>query len=112
LSAAAALATFDLLAAPGFVEAARETGCYFMGQLVEMAKDFDCIHEVRGRGLMIGVEFDCAVAPLIGKMLDAGIICGLAGPLVLRFLPPLIVDRTAVDCVVAALRASLEELAW
>jgi len=67
---------------------------------------------VRGRGLMIGIEFDRAVAPLIEKMLNAGIICGPAGPSVLRFLPPLIVDRMAVDCVVAALISSLEELEW
>ena len=83
-----------------------------MGQLVALAKDFDCILEVRGRGLMIGVEFDRAVAPLIAQLLDAGIICGPAGPSVLRFLPPLIVDQTAVDCVVAALLSALEELSW
>lgn len=112
LSTAAALATFEQLAAPGFVEAARETGCYFTAQLLELAKGFDCIHEVRGRGLMVGVEFDRGVAPLIECLLNAGVICGPAGPSVLRFLPPLIVDRTAVDCVVAALITSLEELAW
>lgn len=112
LSTAAALATFELLSAPGFVEMAQETGCYFMGQLLELAKGFDCIQEVRGRGLMVGVEFDRAVAPLIANMLDAGIICGPAGPSVLRFLPPLIVDQKAVDCVMAALLSSLEELSW
>ncbi len=112
LSTAAALATFETLVAPGFIEEARATGCYFIEQLLELAKDFECIYEVRGRGLMLGVEFDRGVAPLIAKMLDAGIICGPAGATVLRFLPPLVVDRAAVDCVVAALLSSLEELGW
>ncbi len=112
LSAAAALATFEALVAPGFIEEARETGNYFIQQLVELATGFDCIYEVRGRGLMIGVEFDRGVAPLIERMLAAGIICGPAGPTVLRFLPPLIVDRAAVDRVTAALRAGLEGLGW
>jgi acetylornithine/succinyldiaminopimelate/putrescine aminotransferase len=61
---------------------------------------------------MIGVEFDREVAPLVGAMHDAGILCGPAGPRVLRFLPPLIIDTTAVDCVVATLEASLEALQW
>ncbi len=112
LSAAAALATFETLITPGFIEDARETGCYFIEQLLNLSKEFECIYEVRGRGLMIGVEFDRGVAPLVECMLNAGIICGPAGPMVLRFLPPLIVDRAAVDCVVAALLASLEELGW
>ena len=112
LSAAAALATFEALVVPGFIDAARETGCYFVQQLCEAARNFDCIHEVRGRGLMIGIEFDRPVAPLMEWMLDAGIICGPAGPSVLRFLPPLIVDRAAVDCVISALLSALEELAW
>ena len=112
LSAAAALATFETLITPGFIEDARETGCYFIEQLLNLSKEFECIYEVRGRGLMIGVEFDRGVTPLVECMLNAGIICGPAGPMVLRFLPPLIVDRTAVDCVVAALLASLEELGW
>ena len=68
--------------------------------------------QARGRGLILGVEFDRPVAPLIGALLDAGIICGPAGPNVLRFLPPLVVDKAAVDCVVAALEACLEELGW
>ncbi|HDP34009.1 MAG TPA: aspartate aminotransferase family protein [Candidatus Hydrogenedentes bacterium] len=112
LSAAAALATFTQLTTPGFIETARETGRYFIGRLLDLAKNYDCVHEVRGLGLMIGVEFDRGVAPLIESMLNAGVICGPAGPTVLRFLPPLIVDKAAVDCVVASLAAALEELGW
>lgn len=112
LSAAAALATMEVLTEPGFVETAAETGRYFLGMLEALVEDHASMVQARGRGLILGVEFDRPVAPLIGALLDAGIICGPAGPNVLRFLPPLVVDKAAVDCVVAALEACLEELGW
>ncbi len=112
LSAAAAVATLEVLTAPGFIEKAAKIGATLMRQLLDIALDHACILEVRGRGLMVGVEFDRPVAPVIAALLDAGIICGPAGPNVLRFLPPLIIDQTAVDCVVAALESTLEELGW
>ncbi len=112
LSAAAAVATLQVLTSPDFITNAAKTGATLMRQLLDIALDHACILEVRGRGLMVGVEFDRPVAPVIAALLDAGIICGPAGPNVLRFLPPLIIDQTAVDCVVAALASTLEELGW
>ncbi|HQM99550.1 MAG TPA: aminotransferase class III-fold pyridoxal phosphate-dependent enzyme, partial [Candidatus Hydrogenedentes bacterium] len=87
-------------------------GAYFLGMLAGLAEDHASIVQVRGRGLLIGVEFDRPVAPLISALLDTGIICGPAGPNVLRFLPPLVVGKEEVDCVMAAIEACLEELGW
>jgi acetylornithine/succinyldiaminopimelate/putrescine aminotransferase len=56
---------------------------------------------------MIGIEMKDSVVPVVTKLLDAGIICGLAGPNVLRFVPPLIITTDHVDRVVAALDAAL-----
>lgn len=112
LSAAAALATFEVLTEPGLIEKSAEMSEYFIRQLVDLSLEHKSILEVRGRGLMIGIEFDREVAPLVAAMHDAGILCGIAGPRVLRFLPPLIIDSVAVDCVIAALEASLEALQW
>jgi acetylornithine/N-succinyldiaminopimelate aminotransferase len=112
LSAAAAVATLETLTAPGLIEKAAETGAYLMRRLVEVSQECKSILEVRGRGLMIGIEFDREVAPLVAAMHDAGILCGVAGPRVLRFLPPLIIEQSAVDCVIATLEASLETLQW
>jgi len=109
LSAAAAVATMTVLTTPGFVEAAAKVGEYLFGKLNAMAKKHDAVVDVRGKGLMVGIEMKDAVAPVIGKMLDAGIICGPAGPNVLRFLPPLIISRDHVDRVVATLDAILGE---
>ncbi|HNR29810.1 MAG TPA: acetylornithine transaminase [Candidatus Hydrogenedentes bacterium] len=112
LSAAAALATVSVITAPGFLENARAVGEYFFQRLRETATQHTGIAEVRGMGLMIGVELQEAVAPLVDKLLEAGIICGPAGPKVLRFVPPLIIGAEHVDRVIAVLSAALGELGW
>ncbi|MBI2432440.1 MAG: acetylornithine transaminase [Candidatus Hydrogenedentes bacterium] len=112
LSSAAALATLKALTAPGFLEHAAAMGEYFRERLRGLASRFECIVEVRGRGLMIGIEFREPVAPLIERMIAAGIICGPAGPNVLRFLPPLIVEEHEVDQGVAVLEQCLGDLEW
>lgn len=109
LSAAAALATMKVLTAPGFVEEAATLGEYLFGKLNAMAKKYEAIVEVRGKGLMVGIEMKEAVASLIGKMIESGIICGPAGPNILRFLPPLIISRDHVDRVVVTLDTLLGE---
>nr|HQH51097.1 aspartate aminotransferase family protein [Candidatus Hydrogenedentota bacterium] len=93
LCTAAALATLEVMLADGFLEGVQETGAYFMNALAELAAKHPVIKEVRGKGLMIGVEMRDAVAPVLARMLEAGIVCGPAGPNVLRFVPPLIVTR-------------------
>ncbi len=112
LSTAAALATLRALTEPGFIEHAAQVGDYFFHLLNTLAADHASIVNIRGKGLMVGVEFKEAVAPLIGKLLDAGIICGPAGPNVLRFLPPLIITSNQVEQVVSRLAACLGELGW
>lgn len=112
LSAAAAVATIRALTAPGFLEKAAESGAYLLERLAEVAREFDSVVEVRGKGLMAGIEFNQPVAPLVGNLIEAGIICGPAGPNVLRFLPPLIVEKEHIDRMVSLLKACLGELKW
>lgn len=112
LSAAAAVATLRVLTAPGFLEKAAESGAYLFERLAEAAREFESVVEVRGKGLMVGIEFNQPVAPLVGNLIEAGIICGPAGPNVLRFLPPLIVEKEHIDRMVSLLKACLGELKW
>ena len=109
LSSAAAVATMTALTRPGFIEAAAKTGEHFFKRLHDLAKKHAQIVEVRGKGLMVGIEMKDPVAPVIGKLLDAGVICGPAGPNVLRFLPPLIVTVAEVDRVLDILDGVLGE---
>ncbi len=108
LCTAAALATVDALTAPGFLARVREVGGYFRERLDAIANGYRGIREVRGRGLMLGVEFHEPVKPVVEGLRDAGILCGPAGPNVLRFVPPLTLERAHVDTVIDALTSCLQ----
>ena len=112
LSTAAAVATVRCLTESGFLEDTGRKGKYLHAELSKVAADCTAAVEVRGKGLMAGVEFDRPVGPLVSALIESGIICGPAGPNVLRFLPPLIVEREHIDRMIALLRACLGELKW
>lgn len=107
LSTAAAVATMKALLEEGVIENAVEVGNHFAQRLEGLKGNCASIVEVRARGLMIGVEMAKSVGPLLEAMIDAGVICGPAGPNVLRFLPPLIVTKEQVDHVVSVLDTAL-----
>ncbi len=112
LSSAAAVAAMEALTEPGFVQAAAARGERLFAALRALAANHPMIVEVRGRGLMVGIECAEPATPAINAMLDAGIICGPAGPNVIRFLPPLIVSDGDIDRAVTTLDRVLGELGW
>jgi len=106
------VATMKVLTEPGFVETAAAKGEYLFAALRALAEKHPKIVEVRGRGLMAGIECADPVAPAISALLDAGIICGPAGPNVIRFLPPLIVSEDDIDRAADTLDRVLGALGW
>ena len=117
LCCAAALATLDLVQSEYAANAA-DVGGYFLGRLRELAKDFTCIGDVRGKGLMIGAEL---IDPASGKAAPAlcqrlltrayhnGLILLSCGVSTVRFIPPLMVSRADVDEALGLLRTALRE---
>jgi acetylornithine/LysW-gamma-L-lysine aminotransferase len=105
LACATALAVLDILQSQRLPQHAAEVGAYFLEQLhaMESAK----IREVRGLGLMVGVELKEKVAPYLRGLMERGVIALAAGATVLRFLPPLIITREEIDTVVTQLREVL-----
>jgi acetylornithine/N-succinyldiaminopimelate aminotransferase len=97
LACAAAIATLKAITADGFLQHAHDAGEYFKHKLQELSQWNDVIADVRGKGLMIGVEFKKPAAPVIEYMLEHGYIVGPAGPNVVRFVPPLIVKQGHID---------------
>jgi len=81
-----------------------------MGELEALKGKFPAITEVRGIGLMIGVELSVAGAPIVQKALERGLLLNCAQEKVLRFVPPLIVGKKEVDEMLATLSGILEEL--
>lgn len=98
LACAAAIAVLDVMAEEHLVENAAETGHYLLERLAEMAKDSDEITEVRGRGLMIGIEIKGDASALRKKLLFEGkIFTGGAGAHTVRLLPALGLTREQAD---------------
>ncbi len=98
---AAALAAIEVIQRENLVHNARNMGDYFREQLQLI--DSPKIREVRGLGLMIGVELKEKAGSYVQKLMEKGVIALLAGATVIRFLPPLVISRKEIDTVVAAL---------
>lgn len=94
LACAAGIAVLEIFESENLVENAREVGEYLIAQL----KQFPQIKEVRGRGLMIGIEFEEPVKELRRKLLfEQKVFTGASGTNVLRLLPPLVLTRDDAD---------------
>ena len=105
LACAAAIAVADVMAADRLVDHARELGDYLIGELKKLPR----VKEVRGRGLMIGVELFEDAAPLRRKLLfDEKIFVGSSGDKnTFRLLPALNIGREHADRLLEALRKLL-----
>ncbi len=101
LSCAAALAALTAIEEEGLVEETAEKGAYLMDKLHEINSPL--IREVRGRGLMIGVELRQKVLPYIRALQDRKVIALNAGMTVIRLLPPLVITYEQMDHLVEVL---------
>ncbi len=112
LACAVGLAVQQEIEAQDLVRHAAVVGRYFMERLTDLAAEFEMIKEVRGRGLLIALEFHPEVAQAVLTALrEGGLIANALNPRTLRFVPPLIVSQEEVDEAVDALRRVLSELA-
>ena len=103
LACAAAVATIDVLEQENLPEKARVNGQYFTSRLNELKDTHEIIREVRGRGLMIGVETRFEVLDYILGSIAKRVLILDAGRNVLRFLPPLIISREHIDRTIEVL---------
>ncbi|MBQ7421565.1 MAG: aspartate aminotransferase family protein [Prevotella sp.] len=110
LACAAALAVLDVLESEQLIENARVTGEYLTGLLKELSKETTHIRDVRGRGLMIGIDLDIPHKdirlPLIYK---ERCFTGCASTNILRLLPPLCITKEKADEFVLRLKKVLAE---
>jgi acetylornithine/N-succinyldiaminopimelate aminotransferase len=109
LACTAALAVLDVMENEGLVENAHLVGEYFIEQLKELQKTEKHITDVRGRGLMIGVEFDIPQKPIREKLVyEQHCFTGCASTNILRLLPPLCFTKENVDEFIVKLKTVLE----
>lgn len=104
LACAAAIAVLDIFEQENLVDNAARMGDYLMAEL----KKIDGIKEVRGKGLMIGIEFDRPVKELRSRLLfEQHVFTGASGQNVIRLLPPLVLTKDLADEFIKRFKAVL-----
>ena len=105
LACAVAIAVIDTMRSTNLLPHVRDVGDYFHSRLQQLALKHDRIKEVRGRGLMLGLELDSAdfAQTVAAQLLERRIIVNRTSDTVLRFLPPFILEPAHVDTAIAAL---------
>jgi predicted acetylornithine/succinylornithine family transaminase/N-acetyl-ornithine/N-acetyl-lysine deacetylase len=101
LSCAAALATLDIIEREDLPARADRFGAYIRERL--QALQLPIVREIRGRGLMIGIELKQRVQPYLETLCERGILALPAGPNVLRLLPPLVITEEQIERVLVVL---------
>lgn len=89
------------------VERSAQMGRYLVGQLTDRLGGHANVRQVRGRGLMCGVQVGADLTGIIGRCRDRGLLVSPAGSDVVRMTPPLVIDRSHCDFAVDALAAAL-----
>jgi acetylornithine/N-succinyldiaminopimelate aminotransferase len=107
VAAAAAQVVFRRVAQDAFLARVREVGSYLGRKLHELAERKREVRQVRGVGLIWGIELTKEAAPVVEQGYAEGVIMAVAGPNVLRLVPPLIIEPQHVDQVVQALERIL-----
>jgi len=98
LACAAALASIRYIEEKKLCQRAGELGNYFLRQLNEIKSER--IREVRGKGLLIGVEMREHIKPLLLQLAERGVLAISSGKTILRFLPPLVIEKEQIDFTV------------
>lgn len=107
MACAAAQATLEVILQEGLVARAAEMGAYLKDKIAALPG----VKSARGLGLLLGIETSAPAKPVQAALLKAGYLVGTSSdPHVLRLLPPLIVERSHADSLVAALETVLSEL--
>ena len=109
LVCAAGLAVFDAIESEGLLENALTVGNHMKARLQEALKGIEGVREVRGMGLMLGIELAKPCAELVRHALDAGLLINVTRDSVVRLLPPLILDMNQANQIVDTLVPLIEQ---
>ena len=111
LTCAAAYATVKHIIDDDIPGKVKRAGKYFMAKLESLKQEFDFITQVRGRGLLIALEFNSEIADeLVMACLKKGLLVNKVKPNALRFMPPLIITEKDVDEAISILEDALGEI--
>jgi acetylornithine/N-succinyldiaminopimelate aminotransferase len=103
LACATALASLRVIETEGLVERSRELGAYVLEQAGNVLASWPVVKELRGKGLMIGIELTKPCADLVAKALERGVLINCTADTVIRLVPPLVIAKADLDAVIALL---------
>ena len=110
LVTAGAGAVLDIFEKRRITEHVKEIGAYLYEKLEELSKELDCIRAHRGMGLIQGLEFSVPAGPIVSKaLLEQKLVLISAGTNIIRFVPPLVIEKADVDEMMKRLRAAAAE---
>ena len=107
LGAAVSMKALEILERDDYPKQAEEKGNYFMSKLKEIKNDD--IVEVRGRGLLIGVEFKEDAAPYVEKLIEKGVLAKETHERTIRFAPPIVSSYEQLDEALARIKVAFEK---
>mgnify|MGYP004703373351 FL=1 len=109
LVCAAANAVLDVFEEKNIVGHVQEIGAYLWEKLEEIVAEYDCVTAHRGKGLIQGLEFNTAVGPVVSNaLMEQHLVLISAGANIIRFVPPLVIEKADVDEMVVRLKAAIE----
>ncbi len=110
LACTAAYYVVNKLTTTDILDNVKETGSYFKQQLTNLKQTCGCIKEVRGKGLMLGIDLNeqTSAKDILKKLLGMGFVTATAGTNVLRFLPPYTISKQNIDKLIVALKEVLQ----
>jgi acetylornithine aminotransferase len=111
LVASAAVATVKTLVEEGVIKNCERVGGYFKERLLELKGKYAFIQEVRGIGLLLGLDLSRDGTSIVKKCMDKGFLINCTQEHILRFIPPLVVQEREVDALIACLDTIFEEMA-
>ncbi|WP_243291320.1 acetylornithine transaminase [Bacillus sp. FJAT-47783] len=110
LAMAASLATIEEVFNESFLKDVEEKGDYLKQNLEEVLSEHPSVKQVKGLGLMIGIELIEEVQPVLAQLRKSGLLVLPAGPNVIRLLPPLTVTFEEIDEAIALIQATMNAL--
>jgi len=110
LVATAAKTVIKILLEEGVLENCQRVGGYFKERLLGLKSKYDFIREVRGEGLLIGLDLACDGTGVVKECMERGFLINCTQDHVLRFIPPLIVQEEEIDGLIACLDGVFEEM--
>lgn len=110
LVTAVAIEVLRQISQQDFLDRVQSMGDYFREQLVSLHEKYSFVREVRGRGLILGMELDFPGGEIVIQCQERGVLINCTAEAVLRFLPPLIVTSEEVDRLIETLDAVFAQI--